>query len=168
MINNKIFTPHQLTKNVKLLQKVAIIDEGQVLVLKRSERSRSRPNAWDLPGGNLEWPQDIKSSVRDLHRTDAAREVQEETGLTISPQVFDQDHQVYMSSYFEADRQIFTIILGWKMDVIELTDFDKDKVKISQEHSGWHWLSLSKVALTDFGGERGWFIVDIIERSFAR
>ncbi len=70
---------HQLTTNVKFLHKVAIIreldGEKQVLILQRDSNSFSRPDCWDLPGGNAEWPIEGQVSTADLHQADTAREV---------------------------------------------------------------------------------------------
>lgn len=74
--------------------------EGQVLLLKRAGFMRSRPNEWDLPGGTLE--------EYETHEEGVAREVYEETGLTIeSPELVAQkaggwDGVTYEFSYFRA------------------------------------------------------------------
>jgi 8-oxo-dGTP pyrophosphatase MutT (NUDIX family) len=100
----------QLTDQVKFLHKVAIVqtqqEQKRVLILKRVNDASSRPNAWDLPGGNAEWPEAQQISAADLHQYDVAREVKEESNLLINPKIFDLAHLLYFTSYFEADRQI--------------------------------------------------------------
>lgn len=75
-------TPHQLTENVKLLQKVVVWQGEKFLILQRSADSATRPKCWDLPGGNVEWPAS-SVDIQDSHLADLAREVKEETGLII-------------------------------------------------------------------------------------
>lgn len=88
-----MFFQHQLTENVKLLQKAVIIRQSgsaiEALLLQRSETAASRPNCWDLPGGNSEWPVLGQSSIANLHLGDIKREILEETSLQVDEQNFD-------------------------------------------------------------------------------
>jgi 8-oxo-dGTP diphosphatase len=52
-----------------------IVDDGRVLVLRRSSRATYRPGHWDLPGGHLAINEDIEECL--------LREVAEETGLAV-------------------------------------------------------------------------------------
>jgi len=158
------FTPHQLTDNVKLLHKVVLCIDNKILILKRSPQSKSRPNKWDLPGGNSEWPSDVNHNVRDLHTLDAAREVWEETGIRVGSDNFINDSLTYFSTFFEAEKQIFTVICGWSVSL--LTDVTPEDVTISEEHSEFALISLDELNDYDFGGEAGSFIIDIIASSF--
>lgn len=48
---------------------------GRILTLRRSETAPSRPLYWDLPGGDLDFGEDVEFGVR--------REIHEETGLGV-------------------------------------------------------------------------------------
>jgi 8-oxo-dGTP diphosphatase len=50
---------------------------GKLLVLRRAPTMTFKPGTWDLPGGHLQ--------VGELFEECLAREVEEETGLTIAP-----------------------------------------------------------------------------------
>lgn len=161
---------HQLTDQVKLLQKIALIrrqdGQVQVLLLKRSARSMSRPNAWDLPGGNSEWPA-TTSSVANLHLDDVVRELAEETGLKLSKTALELKQLSHFSSYFDAPKQVYTIIVGWWVDVAAI-EMQQTEIQLSEEHQAYAWVSLSELQRYDFGGAQGSFVVDMIHQAFAR
>ena len=152
-------TSHQLTPNVKLLHKAVIIYEKKVLILRRSPKSPSRPNCWDLPGGNSEWPQD-KPSGFDYHTHDISRELQEEIDLTVDPTHFTRNTLTYFHSYFDTDKDIYTIICGWQLILCDLPN-----IPISHEHTKYQWVEPSSLEELDFGGKAGNFIKDIIQAS---
>lgn len=149
---------HQLTDQVKILHKIAIIAENQVLLLKRHGQAHSRPNCWDLPGGNAEWPQQTSLTLlRHLHRADAVRELLEETGIQV------EETQITIPIYFdtvmETASQIYTIIVGWRVDLLA-----QPKIVISAEHTEFTWVPLDLVPQFDFGfaGGPDGFLVQII------
>lgn len=173
--------PHQLTKNVKLLQKAALWHNGKVLILKRSSDSKSRPNQWDLPGGNSEWPvgdglhagvsgmgkPELRSGeksedgfIRDLHKDDVVREVFEETGIELKRE--DVKKCVHIGTFFDGQKQVFSIILGWEVKLAE--DFREDSVLLSDEHSDLAWMRKDESGEFDFGfaGDEGGFIRSIL------
>lgn len=159
---------HQLTDNVKLLQKAAIIrqqDSLEVLLLKRSADAKSRPNCWDLPGGNSEWPEADQSSVANLHVDDLKREILEETNLSVSGETLTLDSLTHFSTYFDSDKQVFTIICGW---LIKHLSTDQNIIKISDEHQEYVWVKEADLNDYDFGGVKGVFILDIIKKAFVK
>jgi 8-oxo-dGTP diphosphatase len=153
---NKI--PHQLTENTKLLHKVAIIHQEEILVLKRSSDSNSRPNKWDLAGGNSEWPNDTEHG-HEVHKNDVAREIVEETGIDASADAFDFSTLTYFDTFFDAKKQVFTVICGWRYNLPE--DFDRDTIKVSDEHSEAKWINKEQIDETDFDKIRGEFVKNI-------
>lgn len=163
-MSHTTFPSHQLTQNVKLLHKVLLTHKKKFLVLKRSQNSKSRPGKWDLPGGNSEWPEGLQHNSRNLHTLDVAREIWEETGLRFRPDIFTWENQVYFSTFFEAEKSVYTMICGWR--VTELTDSQAENVTISDEHSEFSWISRNEASDYDFGGEAGKFIIEIIENGF--
>jgi len=56
---------------------VAIVSEGQILLVKRSETAGKYPNFWSVPSGGVE--------KGETFREGAARELQEETMLDFNP-----------------------------------------------------------------------------------
>lgn len=150
--------PHQLTENVKVLQKAVLVYDGKCLILKRAEDSKSRPGKWDLPGGNVEWPQD-KKDVQDPHIAELLREIVEETGVIIND--FDLEN-CYVGTYYKQDRDMFSVILGWKVQLHQIPE-----VKISNEHTEYAWMALHEGPNYDFGfaGEKGQFIRTMIDNS---
>ncbi len=157
---------HQLTENVKFLHKVALLHNGKVLVLKRANDAKSRPGAWDLPGGNVEWPEALTESKRNLHQNDVAREIIEETGLEVAPATFVLENMVHFFSYFDARKQIYSIVCGWV--VSNLTDLEPDKVLLSDEHVEYRWIDESELNSLDFGEPVGTFVKTIIEQALTR
>ncbi|AKM81134.1 MAG: hypothetical protein UT13_C0001G0173 [Candidatus Pacebacteria bacterium GW2011_GWF2_38_9] len=160
---------HQLTENVKLLQKAAIIRQGEsfaeVLLLKRNISSLSRPNCWDLPGGNSEWPAVDQNSAANLHLNDITREITEETGLVVDEKSFSLDKLSHLSTYFDVDKQVYTMICGWFVD---FSATDQKEIQTSDEHQEYTWVSEAELSNYDFGGESGAFLLDTIRKSFAK
>jgi 8-oxo-dGTP pyrophosphatase MutT (NUDIX family) len=157
---NNTAPSHQLTSNVKLLQKVVVQHQDKILLLQREPQSLSRPNYWDVPGGNSEWPTGLTEPTSNLHQADAAREVQEESGITIDPTEFTLDKLVYFETFFHPQKQVFTILCGWKIRLPN--NFDPASVVISDEHSRYQWLNYTEALQQDFGGPVGSFMNRII------
>lgn len=156
-------TGHQLTEHVKLLQKVALLHDGRVLLLKRAEDAKSRPSAWDLPGGNSEWPAAGTESQFGLHVQDSVREVREETGIELEPTVFTQGALTYCNTFFDAAGQVYSLILGWH--VVLPAGADPQAVELSSEHTEFAWVPLAQLADYDFGGAKGEFVREIAGRA---
>ncbi|MEX0895824.1 MAG: NUDIX domain-containing protein [Patescibacteria group bacterium] len=153
--------PHQLTESVKILQKCAIWSGDRVLLLKRADDAHSRPGQWDLPGGNAEWPAAHKD-LKNPHIKDIQREIQEETGFEVS--LDEAEQPIFVASYFAAEDTVYSIILGWKYNLI---DTDQPAPQVSSEHSDFAWISIEELDQYDFGfagGETG-FISKIIRYS---
>jgi 8-oxo-dGTP pyrophosphatase MutT (NUDIX family) len=155
---------HQLTENVKLLQKAVLLHNDQVLILQRNGNSKSRPFAWDLPGGNSEWPVVINENLENMHQLDIAREIKEETDISILEQHFTIENMVLFRTFFEAEKGIYSIITGWK--VVLPSDFDRKQVELSHEHVAQKWINADELGDIDFGGKKGEFVKEIIRKSF--
>jgi ADP-ribose pyrophosphatase YjhB (NUDIX family) len=58
-------------------QKAVVFNsEGKILTMFRTETAPTRPNTWDLPGGDLDLGEDAIESI--------VRETTEETGLAVT------------------------------------------------------------------------------------
>jgi 8-oxo-dGTP diphosphatase len=154
-----------LTDTVKFLQKAAIIHEGKVVIVKRSEHSASRPGGWDLPGGNAEWPTH-KQPTADVHREDIAREIREETGWVFDGSIFTNENLVHFTTYFEPAKTQYAFICGWH--VTAPPGFDPATIQLSDEHSDFKWISLSELDSYDFIEPAGAFIKTIIKNALQR
>lgn len=163
---------HQLTDNVKLLQKAVLVHNDTFLILQRAEDSKSRPLCWDLPGGNSEWPESMFDSEgmvknqENMHRQDMAREIREETGLTVFEEHFTFENMVLFRTFFDAESEVYSIIIGWKVQLPD--DFEKNSVVISHEHIDHKWISFDELHEYDFGGKKGEFVKDIIRGAIRR
>lgn len=158
--------PHQLTQNVKLLHKAAVVMDGKVLILKRSADSKSRPEKWDLPGGNSEWPAQTSDFAKNLHQADIAREIQEETGLLVDPQVFTVENLVYFATYFNPEKQLYSVNCGWQ--VLDAVKTSLESVKLSSEHTQFQWIHLSELNDYDFGPQDRDFEIETIRQALTR
>jgi 8-oxo-dGTP pyrophosphatase MutT (NUDIX family) len=160
MPNRPPTVAHQLTENVKLLQKAVLIHQGEVLLLKRDMNDTSRPNCWDTPGGNSEWPESSVDPQNNLHLKDICREIQEEAAITISPDSLTHQNLVYHETYYEPAREVFTVLFGWR--ILLPVDFDRASVQISHEHQAAEWVTPEKALNYDFGGPKGDFMKKIL------
>lgn len=154
---------HQLTEEVKLLQKVVIVHGEKVLILKRSSESTSRPNKWDLPGGNAEWPSALKD-IHNPHYADVTREVFEETGIACEAQEL---NIISVESHFDAENQIYTVILGFSVQLP--SDMQENDVLLSDEHTDFAWVTKGQLSDFDFGfaGAPDGFIFQMITKALA-
>ncbi|TAJ42964.1 MAG: NUDIX hydrolase [Reyranella sp.] len=100
--------------------KAVVLHQGRVLLLV-NERDE-----WDLPGGRPEAGED--------HRTALAREVREETGLSVEIGAFLDEH------LFEVLPQRFVRIVAFGCTLAGTAD-----VTLSDEHSDAHWLPLDQL-----------------------
>lgn len=161
---SKKIAKHQLTANVKLLQKAVLIHNNSILILKRNEKSKSRPGCWDLPGGNSEWPESNLEgealNQENMHQKDIAREIKEETNLTVFDQHFTHENMIFFRTFYEAQKDVYSIITGWKVEMP--SDFDRSQVELSHEHTDQKWISIGDLSDYDFGGKKGEFVKDII------
>lgn len=159
--------PHQLTTNVKFLHKVALMSNGKVLLLQRAANAMSRPGCWDLPGGNSEWPAQITTPTADLHAQDVSREIREETGFIVPEGLFTGQTPVFFRSFFEPDKQLYSVICGWAVALDTQLAITPDQVILSPEHTAFAWVDPAELTEYDFGGSKGVFITETITKAFA-
>lgn len=94
--------------------------DGKILVLKRSSGDDHLPGVWETVGGGMD--------AEELPQEALAREIQEETGLTVS---VGKPFNVFT---FRKQTGEF------KVGITFLCDAESDTVTLSVEHSEFRWI----------------------------
>lgn len=144
--------------NVKVLQKVILVDEtGSILLLRRMISGfGSRKGKWDLPGGSMDI-NDLIKSPESPHESSIKREVKEETKLEAKNFI-----PIFVGSGVKTDaeeRKILILAICYQAKVEGISP----KITLSQEHIEYRWLSKSEALSLDFG-EDGGFHKEAIKR----
>ena len=105
---------------------IVVRDDGAVLLIRRSPGSSTDPGCWDLPGGKMDYGERLADAL--------AREVREETGLTVEP------GPLLHVSHFTKDP-------FWVSCVTFLCPSFEGEVRLSDEHVEHAW-----VTTEDFDG----------------
>jgi 8-oxo-dGTP diphosphatase len=96
-------------------------DDGTVLLIRRSPRSGAYPGMWDLPGGKMDYGEELTETL--------VREVREETGLRITgARPFHVSH--FVKPPF------------WVTCVTYVCSPAEGQVRLSSEHVEHVWVSL--------------------------
>ena len=96
---------------------VAIVSEGQILLVKRSKTQGKYPNFWSVPSGGVE--------KGETFREGAARELKEETMLDFNPKDL-----VYLGTIKDGKYNRISKIFKAEMD-------GKPEPTLDHEHSDW-------------------------------
>ena len=100
--------------------KAIVRDGGRILLLRRAAGSSHDPDLWELPGGKMAYGEQLPEAL--------AREIAEETGLTVS-----------------VDRPIltwhFTKEPFWVTGVTFICGLVAGEVELSREHADAVWLT---------------------------
>ena len=112
-------------KQIRVVLKVIILrGDGRMLALKRPEKpEHSDSGLWDLPGGKIEYGEQIVDGLR--------REVREETGLNI------YIHPAPLSVWSEVSPHRNTHYVGITM----MGDYMGGDVRLSPEHERHQWMT---------------------------
>lgn len=116
---------YMFTDDIKFLQKAVVFEPGnknQFLALKRAPDSFSRPNDWDLPGGNV--------LFGELHEASLRKEIKEESNLEVGAL-----HPVEVVTNYNDKKAIYFIFIGFYCRA------QAKNVKTSQEHTEHRWVS---------------------------
>ncbi|KKW11079.1 MAG: NUDIX hydrolase [Parcubacteria group bacterium GW2011_GWA2_49_9] len=101
---------------------VIVREDGNILALRRSKTCPRRPLSWDLPGGDVEFGEDLGQSI--------IREIKEEAGLVV-PEV-----TLFDAIGFVAKDGDYWVTLGY------VTRVPQDAaVVISWEHDQYEWIT---------------------------
>lgn len=101
---------------------VIVRADGKILALRRSATCPRRPFTWDLPGGDVEFGEDLEQSV--------IREIKEEAGLSVS------EVRLFDAVGFVAKDGDYWVTLGYLARVPQSA-----VVTISWEHDQFEWLT---------------------------
>lgn len=94
--------------------------ENKILLLKRSKKEDVFKELWDIPGGKIDFGEDLKQALK--------REISEETGIKVEVL-----HPINTWSFFR-DKNTY---------VVGITFFcrpSSTNVKISEEHEDYKWV----------------------------
>lgn len=112
---------------------VVLNDDGQVLLLRRSDTDTRRPGTWDFPGGGIETGEELIAGV--------ARELREEAGLSI-PQAELTLVYAATEAWQPTDESITRLLFVTHLH-------GQAAITLSFEHSDFKWTDVA-TALTDF------------------
>lgn len=114
---------NMVTKSPHVTQKALLIrEDGKILALRRSATCPRRPLTWDLPGGVVEYGEDLVESLK--------REVREEAGVAVTnPTLLD-------AVGYTIPEDEYWISIGYIARVQQDT-----AVTLSFEHDQFEWLT---------------------------
>ena len=111
-------------------------DNDLFLLVKRNENDDLYPGAWEFPGGHLEDGETLKDGLK--------RELMEEIGYT-------ENFNPIITHYFdEVKEKNNELIHDLEIDFIINVDKSKVKVKLSEEHSDYKWVTKDSDYLDEF------------------
>lgn len=147
MENNNLEKEVQnIKKNFSLAQKIVLLDKnGKILLLKSAKE-----NLWDLPGGHF--AKDDEGQLEALKR-----EVAEEIGNSVDFEILDE---------------VSVGLRKWKggfvnVKVAYLAKYNLGKIKLSEEHSEFEWMSFEDVLNFKDEDCKEW-LKDVIEKARVR
>lgn len=114
--------------NQQIGVKAIIEKDNKILLIKRSSKYEELENAWDIPGGRLDFGEEPEDGLR--------REIFEETGL-----VLDQIKQILDATtvFKNEEKQIVRITYLCSVKETDQTE------KISDEHTSLEWIPKEKL-----------------------
>ena len=110
---------------VLLVVRGIVLNEGKILLVKRSKNDRRAAGQWELPGGKMDVGSEVNLSME--------REVLEETGLTVrfsGPEMFVSSSMLNSGKY---EGLAYITLVGF----VKLVD---GKVELSEEHDEFIWI----------------------------
>lgn len=135
---------YMFTDDIKFLQKAIIYHPTKdlILALKRWPKDVRRPNTWDLPGGNITYPEE--------HLKGMVREIREETGLAVT------DLQpIQVRSRYDRKDKVYYLFIGHIGKALS------ENVKLSYEHTEYKWVTREEfLSLTSAD-----FLMDLVSKS---
>lgn len=115
-------------------------DNDLFLIVKRSEDDSQYPGAWEFPGGHLEIGETIKEGLK--------RELMEEIGYN------DEFNPIIPHYYDEIKEKNNELIHNLEIDFLINIEKDKIKIKLSNEHTDYKWVTKDSELLDEFIKEK--------------
>ena len=130
---------YMFTDDMKFLQKAVVYHPKQdkFLALRRTSTAHSRPNCWDLPGGNVLFGEN--------HLHSLTKEIAEETSLKVKNILPIQVVTDYRKS-------TYSLFIGYSYKATS------SRVKLSDEHSEYKWVTKTEFLKLDSAG----FLRDLV------
>ena len=105
---------------VYVAQKAVLVrEDGRILALRRSKTDQNRPLTWDLPGGDVEFGEDLTESIKREVREEAGIEVKDLTLLDAIGRVTPQNEYWVSLGYFARVPQDTEVTVSWEHDQYE-------------------------------------------------
>ncbi|MFA6005350.1 MAG: NUDIX domain-containing protein [Patescibacteria group bacterium] len=130
--------------DMKFLQKAILYHptENKFLILKRRPEELHRPNTWDLPGGNITYPEE--------HTDGILREIKEETGLAVTDL-----RPIQVRTNYNNEEKIYYLFIG------HIGKSASGVVALSEEHTEYKWVT--KEEFLKLGSAD--FLIDLVSQS---
>lgn len=106
----------------------ALVHQGKILIVQRSQDSELFPGYYELPGGKLEFGEDPMAGL--------IREFQEETNLIINPFA-----PFRTFSYFNLDQTKHYVEIVYLVDLAE----SEEGLQTSEEHADHKWITYDQL-----------------------
>lgn len=114
--------------------KAIIVHNGKILFIKRSDKYDHLKDAWDIPGGRINFGEDPEQGLR--------REIREETNLELEK--------------IEKIIDVSTVFKNEEKHIVRITylctvkQVSINEIKLSGEHTAYGWLSPVELKEQDF------------------
>lgn len=123
------------TDGLVTINRIFIVRNGRILILKRSTENKSYVGLWELPGGTVE------SNRQGFIEAEALRELKEETGYErhlelLRMLAFDKGNHILPDG---ALNRMKFMTYYWYVEI------DSEPVRRSEEHSAIDWRTLSQL-----------------------
>lgn len=120
-------------KKINFAQKAFIVNDGKILLVKKSKDDPSHPNEWEIPGGRIEFGETIDEHIK--------REVMEEVGIDIIPK---EPFAIWTWIMKRGEDEIQVIAVGRYCDAVNLDVNDHNRV--SDDYlADIEWVDIDKV-----------------------
>lgn len=119
---------HEVAKTI-LVSEVYIRYQDEVLMFKRSEHKKKFPGFWSIPGGHIDEGEDPLTA--------AIREVQEETGITVTPS---EIKLKVVALHHHLDRQELYLAFAFEVRLPE-----KPSVQANSDEGAAHWVNVAEM-----------------------
>lgn len=117
----RFYIDEQLGHNkVRVSTKCILSNQGNILILKRSDDDPLGPKYWDLPGGGVEPSENLTQTME--------RELLEETGLRA------HNYKLSFAHTHKHDGGKVKIRVGY------LAEYSSGEIQLSDEHSDYKWV----------------------------